>query len=158
MSSPSKAWVTLLSLLGLAVLLYVVFKIKPDILGPIGGGVASARKPSLEIPGNPPARDVQETGSATQGSTRPEPGNDRVPVEVATKIVSGEVISYADDALVLRLQGGSKLKLILTEKTKISIALKAGKTVNVQYREEDGKKTAVWVQQAGPGMLAGAPG
>jgi len=155
MNSSSRIWVTLLSLLALAVMVFVVFKLKPDILGPIGGGVASMRKPSPEIVGNPPARDGQETNAATQGSTRPEPGDERDPVVVAAKTASGDVISYADGELLLRVQDGRKVKFSVTDKTRVTPGLKSGKRVSVQYREEDGQKIALWVQPAGPQILAG---
>jgi hypothetical protein len=155
MSSPSKAWVTLLSLLALAVLLYVVFKIKPDILGPIGGGVASMRKPPPEMDTSSAHRGDPAPEPTTQGSTGPKPEKDVEPVVVAAKIASGDVISYADGELLLRLQGGRKVKFSVTEKTKVTPELKSGKRVSVQYREEDGQKIALWVQPAGPPILAG---
>lgn len=155
MGSPSKIKITLLGLLVVAVLLFAVFKLRPDILGPIGGGVTAIQKPSPEIAGNPPARDGQETGSATQGSTRPEPGDERQPVVVAAKIASGEVISYGHGELLLRLQSGKKVKFSVTENTRVAPELKSGKKVSVQYREDDGQNIALWVQPAGPQILAG---
>jgi len=151
MGSPSKLKITLLGLLVVAVLLFAVFKLRPDILGPIGGGVASRHEPSPEDDGdaahrvNPPP--------APEPTTPALPGPE--PVRVATKIVTGEVNYYRDDVLWLRLQDGRKVKFSVTENTRVTPGLKSGKRVNVQYREEDGQNIALWVQPAGPQVLAG---
>jgi hypothetical protein len=155
MSSPSKIWVTLVSVVALGVLLYLVFKLKPEILGGGGGGVASMRKPSPEMDTSSAHSGDPAPEPATQGSTGPKPEKDVEPVVVAARIASGDVISYADGELLLRVQGGRKVKFSVTEKTKVTPGLKSGKRVSVQYREEDGEKIALWVQPAGPQILAG---
>jgi|SRR5271168_2511519 len=148
MSSPSRIWVTLLSLLALAVMLFAVFKLKPDILGPGGGGVASMHSPSPENDTNAAHSGNPPPAPEPTMPVSPGPGPDKVMerVHVVTTTVSGEVISYANNVLLLRLDHGEKLKLWITEKTELSVALDAGKRVKATYREANEKKIALWVQ------------